>query len=286
MKQYLTPHDIANTVRMMRPVYGGSVVLVEGDSDARVYGRFVDDDHCRVVTAHGKSNALLALGILEKGSFMGVLAIVDSDFWKLEETGPESPNVMVTDTHDLETMIISSEAMETVLTEFGSPPKMKRLGRPVSEVLVKAALPIGYLRFISSSKQDNLSLRFKNISYAAVLVTENKTVRTDVYALLREVKAKTPTASFDTKEMKERVVKLLRSGRDDPWQVCRGHDMVHILSIGLREVFGNRNAKTISYDQIDRIMRIAYGFAEFSHTKLYSLLKEWERANTGFRVIQ
>ena len=46
MKQYLTPHDIANTVRMMRPVYEGSVVLVEGDSDARVYGRFVDDDHC------------------------------------------------------------------------------------------------------------------------------------------------------------------------------------------------------------------------------------------------
>lgn len=286
MKQYLTPHDIANTVRMMRPVYGGSVVLVEGDSDARVYGRFVDDDNCRVVTAHGKSNALLALGILEKGSFRGVLAIVDSDFWKLEETDPGSPNVMVTDTHDLETMIISSEAMETVLTEFGSPPKMKRLGRPVSEVLVKAALPIGYLRFISSSKQDNLSLRFKNISYAAVLVTENKTVRTDIDALLREVRAKTPTASFDTKEMKQRVVKLLRSGGDDPWQVCRGHDMVHILSIGLREVFGNRNAKTISYDQIDRIMRIAYGLAEFSHTKLYGLLKEWKRTNPGFHVIQ
>jgi len=286
MKQYLTPHDIANTARMMRTVFSGSVLLVEGDSDARVYGRFIAEKYCRIVTAHGKSNTLLALGILERNRFPGVLAIVDSDFMRLDGAEPDNTNVMITDSHDLETMIISSEALKTVLSEFGSPTRIKRLGKPVNEVLVKAALPIGYLRWISSSQQDNLSLRFKNVSYAAVLVTANKSMKTDIDALLREVKAHSHNVSFDMKEMKTRIVKLQRNNRHDPWQVCRGHDMVHILSIGLREVFGNRNAKTISYDQIDRIMRIAYGLAEFSRTKLYTLLKKWETANPDFRIIQ
>ena len=285
MKQFLTPHDIANTIRMMRPQFAGAVVIVEGDSDARVYGRFIGEEFCRIIPAHGKSNVLIAMGILERTAFIGVLAIIDSDFSRLDSSEPASENVLSTDTHDLETLIVHSDALDTVLSEFGSAIRLKRLGKSVRDVLLKAALPIGYLRWISSSKQDNLSLRFKDASFARVVKTRNKTMITDIDAVLTETKKQSHNTPFDINDLKARIVDLLKRGNHDPWQVCRGHDMIHILTIGLKMVFGNRNAKYVSYEQVDRIMRIAFGHAEFSRTLLFESLKKWEQDNPDFRIL-
>jgi len=285
MKQFLTSHDIANQVRMMHPVFHGSFILVEGDTDARMYKRFVDTTRCRIIPAHGKSNALSALEMLEASGFPGILTIVDSDFWELDGTEPPNRNVMVTDTHDLETMIVSSRALDVVLDEFGSARKMKLMGTSVRQMLLKVAVPIGFIRWISSSKQENLSLRFKDMSLAAVIEIRGKTMRTDIDALLKELKSHSRNTPFDKRVVKIRLKKLLRDNRHDPWHVCRGHDVVHILTIGLRDVFGNRHAKSITYEQIDRILRIAYGYAEFSQTKLYTAIKRWEETNPGFTVL-
>ena len=284
---------------MMRPLFAGSVVIVEGDSDARVYGRFIDEEFCRIIPAHGKSNVLIAMGILERTAFVGILAIIDSDFSRLDSdcnrldndcsrldsSEPAKENVLSTDTHDLETMIVHSEALDTVLSEFGSDIRLKRLGKPVREVLLRAALPIGYLRWISSPKQDNLSLRFKDTSFARVVKTRNKTMITDIDDVLTETKKQSHNTPIDKNDLKARIVGLLKRGNHDPWQVCRGHDMIHILTIGLKMVFGNRNAKYVSYEQVDRIMRIAFGYAEFSRTRLYELLKKWETDNPEYKIL-
>jgi len=285
MKQYLTPHDVANQVRMMRPLFKGAVLLVEGDSDAHVYKRFVREKDCRVVPAHGKSNVLGAMEILEGALIRGVLAIVDSDYWRLEGKEPDSENVLLTDTHDLETMIVSSRALDTVLGEFGSPPKIRRLGGDVRKLLLKAARPIGFVRWISSSDQENLSLRFRSISFVEVMDTRSGSMRTDVDALIRELKKDSHAVSLDEDELKSTLRGLMRSKKYDPWQVCRGHDMVHILAIGLREVFGNRHARSMSYEQVDRVLRVAFGYAEFSETMLFASIELWERRNPPFRVL-
>ena len=230
MKQFLTPHDIANQVRMMRSVKADAVVLVEGDSDARVYKRFVDDDWCSVIPAFGKTNVLNTMEMLEESSLRGILAIIDSDFWKLENRKPPGADVLMTDTHDLETMIIASPALDVILQEFGSPKKMKRLGGSIRDILLKVAMPIGFVRWISSSKQENLSLRFKEMSFFTVIDTSNNTMKTNVDSLLSEVKKYSHNATFDTMEMKVKVHKLLRNREYDPWHVSRGHDMVHILT--------------------------------------------------------
>ena len=286
MKQFLTPYDFANTVRMMRPQFTGTVLVVEGDSDARVYGRFVDDKSCMVVPAHGKSNVLIAMGILEKDGILGVIAIVDSDFSALDEAVQENPNVFKTDTHDLETMILYSPALDTVLAEFGSPRHIKRLGKPVRELLLSVALPIGYLRWISSSKQDNLSLRLKEMTFGRIIRTHNGGMSADIDVMLSEVKIQSENSPFDENDLRDRIVELLRKKQHDPWHVCRGHDMIHILTIGLRLVFGNRQAKRVTYEQVDGIMRIAFGFTEFSRTELSQLLREWEEVNHEYRIFK
>jgi hypothetical protein len=284
MKQFLTPHDFANTVRMMRPQFRGTILVVEGDSDARVYGRFVDVASCRVLPAHGKSNVLIAMGLIEGNGLTGIVAIVDSDFSLLDGVTKEGPNIFRTDTHDLETLILNSPALETVLAEFGSPRHIQRLGKTVRELILSVALPIGYLRWISSSRQDNLSLRFKEITFGRIVRIHGGWMSTDIDVMLSEVKQESGENTFDVNDLRERIVELLRKKQHDPWHVCRGHDMIHILTIGLRMVFGNRSGKKVTYEQVDGIMRIAFGFAEFSRTELFRLLRGWEEGNRGYRI--
>ena len=285
MKEYLTPHDIANAVRMMRSQCPGAFMIVEGDTDARVYGRFVDKAHCEVIPAHGKDNALIAVKLLEKGRYRGILAIVDSDFWKLEDVTPDMEQVMVTDTHDLETMILLSDALEVVLNEFGSAKKMEKIGRPVRDALLKAGLPIGYFRWMSSSKMDNLLLNFSKLRFSAVITMQGKILVTDIDSLISEVKTVSHNIMPDPREIRARLLSLLEDNRYDPWHVCSGHDLVHILTIGLREAFGGRSAKNMTYEVIDRILRIAYTYEEFGRTDLYASIKEWEKKNTGYKVL-
>ena len=111
MKQYLTAYDTANTVRMTRTQHPGAVMMVEGDTDMRVFKRFVKETDCLLIPAANKDNAIGALEILEKDNIKGVLAIVDADFWNLDGIKPDSLNVFLTDTHDLETMIFFTSAL-------------------------------------------------------------------------------------------------------------------------------------------------------------------------------
>ncbi len=285
MRESITPHDIANQVRMMRPVFTGAVVVVEGDTDARAYGRFVDGERCRIVPAHGKSNAIAAVELLESTRHDGVLAVVDSDFWQLDGEESPSENVLVTDTHDLETMIIASDSLDAVLAEFGSANKLSRMKEDVRHALLHAARPIGDIRWISGSTRDNLSLRFKNLSFDAVVEIRDGVPVTNIDTLIREVRLNSKTVRFSVRDMKARIRRLLDEDHRDSWHVCRGHDMVHILAIALRRAWGNRHARSISDDQVDRILRLSFGMIQFARTELHAAIREWEARNGEYRVL-
>ena len=111
MRIDITAHDIANDIRMTRGQYSVSFVIVEGEiSDLKFYSNLIDKDECQIVPAHNKDNALGALEMLERDEVSGVIAIVDANFMDFKVGRRASPNLFVTDTHDLETMILNSPA--------------------------------------------------------------------------------------------------------------------------------------------------------------------------------
>src|SRR5229473_7091816 len=121
------PDGIANTIILKRKYPGNealSFLVVEGDDDKRFYNMFVNNNKCNINIAYSKAFAIAALTILEQTSIVGILVIVDSDFDIFEGKTFSSPNILFTDTHDLETMIIRSPALEKVLGEFGSENKI------------------------------------------------------------------------------------------------------------------------------------------------------------------
>ncbi|WP_440953162.1 DUF4435 domain-containing protein [Methanococcoides sp. FTZ1] len=283
MKKYLTADDIANSARMMRTQYRGTIMIIEGSTDMRLYKRFVDDRKCRLIPANGKENAIKVVEILERSGFEGILTIVDADFWRLDNIDFEQRNVLVTDTHDLETMIIASEALDRLLEEFAAPFKLQKMRTPVRELLLEAAMPIGLFRWLSSSSKDKLSLRFKDIHFDNFM--EVFPLSVNIKYMIREVKENSHEYSLNEKKVKNEIITLLKE-EHDPWQACSGHDMVEILAYGLREVFGNSDSRYVTEGIIDRSLRLSYDITMFRDTELYRSIQEWEDENPAFTVLQ
>lgn len=109
---------IAGRVRQKRQVHRTSVfVIVEGLDDKKFYLSFLDRERCRIEVAYGRPNVEAALAILEADCIPDVLAIVDSDFDILDGKPAASPNLFRTDTHDIETMMLVSPALDKLLRE-------------------------------------------------------------------------------------------------------------------------------------------------------------------------
>ena len=284
MRNYITADEVANGIRMARTQFRGTFLIVEGQTaDFRVYKRLVDSKQTKITPAHNKDNALAALKILEDDHFLGVLAIVDADFWRLEGLDPTSPNLFITDTHDLETMLLESLSLEKLLDEFGSEQKIasftKNNETDVRQALLTAAGPIGYLRW--ASQRNNLSLKFERIIFSRFI--DSETLHPDINKLIQEVKNKSSRHDLDDNDLQDKIDELT-DPKHNSWDICCGHDLVCILSFSLRSVLGANNANKVEPEVLERLLRTGYESAYFLSTQLYQSLRRWETSNSPFRI--
>lgn len=102
-----TVEEIANEIILIRAKYKGPVLLLEGGKDVKFFYRFVKNSEMPIIPAGGKEKVLNAIAILEANDdIQGFMGIVDADFGHVDSSLPESQNVIVTDDHDVEMMII------------------------------------------------------------------------------------------------------------------------------------------------------------------------------------
>ena len=71
----------------------------------------------------------------------------------------------------------------------------------------------------------------------------------------------------------------------DPWQLCCGHDLICVLSIGLRRKFGSRTHQEVEPKHINTLLRLAFETSHFRTTQLYSSIRKWEEDNKPFVVL-
>ena len=280
MYRYLSENDIANTVRMMRTNFGGSIILVEGHSDMRVYRRFFDHNKCRLVLSFGKENALKALLILENDSLKGILAIVDSDFFRIESNKPEDDDLFLTDYHDLESMIISSNVLEDILLEFGNSNDIKNYKFNIQDILYESASYLGFFRWISSKSKENLRLKFKGINFLNFI--DKNTLMLDIKKLMKEV-INNSNQIVNKKNIELKILYLKKSNYDLK-EVCSGHDLIEILYIGLKYIFGNKKTRSLDLDVFDSAIKLSYNYSYFSQSNLFAELEKWEQNNINYKI--
>jgi len=285
MKENLTPERDAGSIRLRRSIFSGTFLLVEGYTDKTFYERFVDKSKCESISYSDRNPskfwAIAVLSILEKQNIQGILAIVDADFDHLESPSYISPNLLRTDTHDLETMLLNSPALDKVITEFGSEDKINKFSPDIRIAILESGKPIGYLRWISQIR--GLNLKFEGITFSSFI--DKITLKIDQLEFIREVKNNSQAHSLKNEDLQQQI-NTKKLNEHDPWQICCGHDLVEILSLGLCKAIGSAKASDVEPKSLERSLRLAYEETYFYNTQVYLYICSWETNNQPFKVLK
>ena len=116
-----TPGIIVAEIRMMSASFSGVHFLVEGDDDSRFWKPRVSSTSVTIVNCEGKPNLLGASALIQRLGISAVAGVYDPDFERLFGV-THHPNILTpTDHNDLELTLIASDALNSLLHEFGDP---------------------------------------------------------------------------------------------------------------------------------------------------------------------
>ena len=177
-------------------------------------------------------------------------------------------------------MLLNSPALDKVIAEFGSQEKIAKFNRDVRTALLEAGMSVGYLLWVS--QRDGLNLTFDGITFSKFV--DEQTLQINELKLIREVKNKSQALFLKDEDLQQRITSQ-RSNSHDRWQVCCGHHLVEILSLGLRKAIGSNKAADIEPHSLERNLRLAYEEVYFRKTGLYSDMRTWESNNQPFQVL-
>ena len=144
---------LANRLRMVRSQEPRTFLIVEGETDEIFFERFIDPLRCKIEVAEGRENAIDAFDELQRTRFAGALVVVDADFNVLDGRLPLPLGLLFTDTHDLETMLLASRALDKLLRSEGKKDKLEAFEAKrgtIREKLLASAAPIGRLLAVVS----------------------------------------------------------------------------------------------------------------------------------------
>ncbi len=271
----------ANEIRLRRQLFSGAFLVVEGTDDRAFMASFSCSENCRIEVARGKENVCNVIKVLEDDSFKGVLGLVDADFDRIDSPQCRSCNVLMSDFHDIETMLVCSPALERVLAEFGSQKKIDKLEESVPEVLFKTALPVGYLRL--HSLRNRLELKFGHLDYSAWI--DRRSLESSTMDLIEEVKNRSQRHDLCSKTL-EAALEELKEADHNPREICNGKDLIEILSLGLRGKLGSNSALEVKSEVLRRSLRFAYSEQNFTNSDLYKEILQWEDRSQRFKVLR
>ena len=272
MREYIDSRDVANTVMMLATAFDGTIVVVEGITDRRLYGKFMDKDSTEVVIAHSKTNVRNAVrDTYSERGLEKVIGIIDADLDRLNGR-KRNPPLFLTDTRDSEGMLLNSRAFEDILEEYADPDRLQsfrdRYG-DVKETILSAAYPLGLLMFVS--EKYGIGYSFKDLEHE--LFIDQKTLRCDVRRMVEHVASRSPSSRQIP--VKDVIQFMSLEPEYDKWDVCRGHDIMAVMAIGLRNIFGGNNSRSMTGNQLSGSFRLAYDQDDIVSTELYRSTSEW-----------
>lgn len=286
VKAEISGITLANEVRLERAVHKGSFLLVEGDTDASLFRKFISVQDCAIVVCSGKENTFLATTILSRSGFCGALSIVDKDFADFLGSPVDEVPVFFTDHNDVEIMILSSTCLSYVLLEFGVDDKVDAVtqstGMEVCDILFDAAAFLGALRLLSL--REEWHLKFEGMNYK--FLDANSYVLDEIRTVQHIVARSERRPSISELEVAE-IARLEKMAANSHRDICCGHDCVRILGRALRRSLGNTNLfnSEEGAKQLSKVLRVAYGWEQFRETELFRSILEWE-LGSGYVVFR
>ena len=242
--------------------------------------RFICNGTCRIEVLQGKENICDVINILNQRAFPGVLGIVDADLDRIHGHTTLPDNVCMPAYHDLETMLLCSGALETVLIEFGSRCKLRSLdGRPLDTILARA-LPLGLLRMHSAMQR--LGLVFHESDYTWI---RRQDFAINIDEMVKGVLNRSQRRDIPAETLVATIKKMSEAGYD-PREICNGTDILEILAIGLMRTFGNSTPQRVNAGILRSFLRASYSNQDFNQSALGESIRNWQHQQNGYRVLR
>ncbi len=246
---------------------GLAFVLVEGDTDIRLFRKLFDLESCKVERIPGGNTKVedCVEELLNRTAL--VIGIRDADFIHLNNIDYTKRNIFLTDLHDIEmTLVAESEVFSAIIFEFTNIKENKH--DSIRNDIMSYIEKISLLKWLDS--KERLGLKFKEVGFQDLLAFSGTTL--DFSAYFRRLVSKSPNAvSTDFDNIVEKIEKL-KLQNPDSYQLCNGHDFMKSLAAFLRQ---KGNGKSISDDILASIFRTNYRQDFYRNTTLFRQTKEW-----------
>ena len=233
---------------------GRVIVVVEGADDEEVYTKVMDVNAVRFYPDCNCDKHSIILGALNGKYFNRLLAIKDADFDRLEGIRPPFSNLFLTDTHDLEGMIVSDCLPELVGEDSA------RCRGIVLDNIYSDLEDISYLKWCNHACHAGINFR----SITLVL---------DIDLYFNAVVAN--TNNVVTLTMPD-VTAFKNAHLGAPKkEICNGHDLFERIYVFAKAAHVSNFAKKPFF----RRLRKAYPETRFVNTSLFQAIKKWEESN-------
>ena len=268
-RQDITYQDKLNELRLdlSHPhSVGICYVLLEGETDIRLFRKFFNLDNCKVENIPG-GNSKVEDAVSALSTYELVIGIRDADFINLDAIPYSKENMFLTDYHDIEmSLVADDDSISTIIFEFTDIPEVNH--NAIREKVISTIEQISLLKWLNY--RENLEIVFDKVGFQDLLSFVNLTIDFEQY--FSRLLSKSPNAKIiDIATIKSKMDDL-KALNKHPYQLCNGHDFVKALTQFIRK---QGKEKHINDDLVSSILRIKYTKEKFYSTQLYASTKNW-----------
>ena len=279
-KQDITYQDKLNELRLdiSHPNNRGiAFVLLEGESDIRLFRKLFDLDSCKVETIPGGKFKLEDCVSELANIYSLIIGIRDADFIHLGIQPYSKANMFLTDFHDMEMFLISEdEVFSALFFEYTSLAKAIH-SKVRSNIMISIEL-IGYLKWLNEI--ENLEYNF-DFGFQDLISFANLEI--DFIQYFKRILSKSPNAKLTDSAIVLQKIKFLKETNPNSFQLTNGHDFMKALSQYVKD---SGSGRVIGEDSISSSLRMAFTFEHFKLTHLFSDIKSWSEMKSCILYVE
>lgn len=245
-------------------------VLLEGETDIRLFRKLFNLDNCKVENIPGGNKKLEECVQALVGIFPLVFGIRDADFIRLNDSSYSVTNMFLTDCHDIELTILNCGAiLNAIIFEYSG---MKIGDHEIFKTNAMEVIKyVSYLKLVND--REGLELSFSP-GFQDLISFSNLSFDLDQY-LIRVI-SKSPNAIVKDKTLLKAKILAEEQCYPDLLQISNGHDLMNVFALYFREVEGRSG---VSGELLEAVLRMLFTVDFFCQTQLFHQIDAWQNIN-------
>lgn len=249
------------------------VIFVEGKSDEQVYSRLFGE--CCHTYSSNRWPGMLRLErvtiSLNKKYSTRFITIKDADFDHLEGKTYDIPNFFLTDTHDLETMMITRTFLRQLTSNYSITAPCRFVCQALTDII-----HLSYLKWMNAKDDRNIpfgrrSCKVGTLYDGCTAVPINDWLAT-IASRLPKCKEGGCVANLPTPE-EVNTFEQTHPIKGQILQLTNGHDLIDALVERLK----SSTKRNVATKEFEDMLRKSYTMKDFSSTNLYQAISHWEQ---------